>query len=109
MTRDRSASVTEDRMKSEHPSESPSIMTLSQITPSRSGTGTAWSRKGSVLRTSSGTSKTSSKAGAKNKAPGVSAKGRMIFSFGGGKAEGREDQKELLGGKGANLHGMTRL
>lgn len=38
---------------------------------------------------------------------GTSAK--LVYSFGGGKAEGAEDQKALLGGKGANLHGMTRL
>lgn len=33
----------------------------------------------------------------------------MVYTFGSGKADGRESQKELLGGKGANLHGMTRL
>ncbi|MGB3922248.1 MAG: PEP/pyruvate-binding domain-containing protein, partial [Minisyncoccia bacterium] len=33
----------------------------------------------------------------------------MVFCFGGGKADGQEHQKDLLGGKGANLHGMTRL
>lgn len=32
-----------------------------------------------------------------------------VFSFGSGKAQATEDQKELLGGKGANLQGMTRL
>ncbi len=32
-----------------------------------------------------------------------------MFSFGGKKAEAKETQKDLLGGKGANLHGMTRL
>ncbi len=36
-------------------------------------------------------------------------KQRFIYSFGGGKAEGKEHMKELLGGKGANLHGMTSL
>ena len=36
-------------------------------------------------------------------------KAKMVYSFGGGKAEGKEEQKELLGGKGANLHGMTKL
>jgi pyruvate, orthophosphate dikinase len=35
--------------------------------------------------------------------------GRLVFSFGGGKADGAEDRKDLLGGKGANLHGMTKL
>ncbi len=34
---------------------------------------------------------------------------KLVYSFGGGKADGREDQKTLLGGKGANLHAMTRL
>jgi pyruvate,orthophosphate dikinase len=34
---------------------------------------------------------------------------KFVYSFGGGKADGAEHQKELLGGKGANLHGMTRL
>jgi pyruvate,orthophosphate dikinase len=32
-----------------------------------------------------------------------------VFFFGKGKAEGRAEQKNLLGGKGANLHEMTRL
>jgi len=36
-------------------------------------------------------------------------KGKFVFSFGGGKAEGQETMKDLLGGKGANLHGMTKL
>src|SRR5690606_10823711 len=36
-------------------------------------------------------------------------KGKYVFFFGGGKAEGREEARYLLGGKGANLHGMTRL
>lgn len=43
--------------------------------------------------------KTASKTGPK----------RSVYFFGGGKAEGSEGQKELLGGKGANLHGMTKL
>ncbi len=34
---------------------------------------------------------------------------KLVYSFGGGKADGQETQKELLGGKGANLHGMTKL
>ena len=36
-------------------------------------------------------------------------KGKLAFFFGAGKAEGAEDLKDLLGGKGANLHGMTKL
>ena len=34
---------------------------------------------------------------------------KFVFSFGAGKADGHEGQKNLLGGKGANLHGMTKL
>ncbi len=34
---------------------------------------------------------------------------KMVFYFGGGKAEGRADMKELLGGKGANLAEMVNL
>jgi pyruvate,orthophosphate dikinase len=34
---------------------------------------------------------------------------RYVYSFGGGKADGRADMKNLLGGKGANLAEMARL
>jgi len=34
---------------------------------------------------------------------------RMVYFFGQGKAEGRGDQRELLGGKGAGLAEMTRI
>jgi pyruvate,orthophosphate dikinase len=34
---------------------------------------------------------------------------KYVYFFGGGKAEGRGDQKALLGGKGAGLHEMTRI
>jgi pyruvate, orthophosphate dikinase len=34
---------------------------------------------------------------------------KMIYSFGGGKAEGRADMKNQLGGKGANLAEMSNL
>jgi len=34
---------------------------------------------------------------------------RRVFFFGDGKADGRADMKDLLGGKGANLAEMTRL
>ncbi len=36
-------------------------------------------------------------------------KKKFVFFFGGGKAEGDRDMKNLLGGKGANLHEMTNL
>ncbi|MDR3606095.1 MAG: pyruvate, phosphate dikinase [Oligoflexia bacterium] len=34
---------------------------------------------------------------------------KFVYSFGGGVADGQETQRDLLGGKGANLHGMTKL
>ncbi|MGK5082716.1 pyruvate, phosphate dikinase [Bdellovibrionota bacterium FG-1] len=34
---------------------------------------------------------------------------RLVYSFGAGKADGHEGMKNLLGGKGANLHAMTQL
>jgi pyruvate,orthophosphate dikinase len=37
------------------------------------------------------------------------AKEKYVYFFGGGKAEGRADMKEKLGGKGANLAEMTSL
>ena len=33
---------------------------------------------------------------------------KFVYFFGDGKSEGRGDQKELLGGKGANLGELTR-
>ncbi|MBV9556545.1 MAG: pyruvate, phosphate dikinase, partial [Pseudolabrys sp.] len=49
--------------------------------------------------------KTAMKAAASKPA----AKGRWVYAFGGGKAEGRSDMKNLLGGKGANLAEMANL
>ncbi len=37
------------------------------------------------------------------------AKTKYVYFFGGGKAEGKSDMKELLGGKGANLAEMTNI
>src|SRR3977135_595436 len=34
---------------------------------------------------------------------------KYVYFFGGGKAEGKPDMKELLGGKGANLAEMTNI
>ena len=34
---------------------------------------------------------------------------KMVYFFGGGKAEGNSKMKELLGGKGANLAEMANL
>jgi pyruvate,orthophosphate dikinase len=39
----------------------------------------------------------------------MQSKKRHIYFFGGGKAEGRGEMRELLGGKGAGLHEMTRI
>ena len=34
---------------------------------------------------------------------------KSVFSFGGGTAEGTREWRDLLGGKGANLHEMTNM
>src|SRR3989337_4253486 len=34
---------------------------------------------------------------------------KFVYFFGGGKAEGKAGMRELLGGKGAGLHEMTRI
>jgi pyruvate,orthophosphate dikinase len=39
----------------------------------------------------------------------MQGKKKHIYFFGGGKAEGRGEMRELLGGKGAGLHEMTRI
>jgi pyruvate,orthophosphate dikinase len=53
------------------------------------------------------------RAVAAKKAAGAKAAGKSsakyVYSFGGGKADGSGSMKELLGGKGANLHEMTKL
>src|SRR5262249_30933936 len=41
--------------------------------------------------------------------PGTSLMAKYVYFFGAGKAEGRADMKELLGGKGANLAEMTNI
>jgi pyruvate,orthophosphate dikinase len=48
------------------------------------------------------------KKGVKAKAA-APAKGKLVYSFGDGKAEGRADMKNLLGGKGANLAEMSNI
>ena len=45
----------------------------------------------------------------KTAAPAAGAKGRRVYFFGDGRADGRADMKDLLGGKGANLAEMTNL
>src|SRR5512145_1792202 len=34
---------------------------------------------------------------------------KCVYFFGGGKAEGKAEMRDLLGGKGAGLHEMTRI
>ena len=34
---------------------------------------------------------------------------KYVYSFGGGKADGKANMKQILGGKGANLAEMTRI
>jgi len=43
------------------------------------------------------------------KAASAPAKGKWVYSFGGGKAEGKPNQRNLLGGKGAGLAEMANL
>ncbi|WGD50504.1 pyruvate, phosphate dikinase [Bradyrhizobium sp. CB1650] len=61
--------------------------------------------------------KVAAKAATKPAAPKVAAKpapsavkaGKWVFTFGDGKAEGKADMRDLLGGKGANLAEMANL
>ena len=53
------------------------------------------------------TTKAKPKAAAKAAATG--AKGKWVYSFGGGKAEGKPNMRNLLGGKGAGLAEMASL
>jgi pyruvate,orthophosphate dikinase len=39
----------------------------------------------------------------------MKSSGKYVYSFGKGKAEGKATMRELLGGKGAGLHEMTRI
>jgi pyruvate,orthophosphate dikinase len=39
----------------------------------------------------------------------MAKKNKYVYFFGGGKAEGKASMRELLGGKGAGLHEMTRI
>src|ERR1700746_1952051 len=57
--------------------------------------------------------KAARKAPAKKRAvakkPATPKKTRYVYYFGDGKADGNGSMKPLLGGKGANLHEMTRI
>jgi pyruvate,orthophosphate dikinase len=52
--------------------------------------------------------KGSAKAAAKASAPAAKA-GKWVYTFGDGRAEGKADMRNLLGGKGANLAEMANL
>jgi pyruvate,orthophosphate dikinase len=49
------------------------------------------------------------KAAVKRASAKTAAKGKWVYSFGGGKAAGRADMRDLLGGKGAGLAEMAHL
>ncbi|MFZ5717507.1 MAG: pyruvate, phosphate dikinase [Bradyrhizobium sp.] len=49
------------------------------------------------------------KKAAPAKAPAAAKAGKWVFTFGDGKAEGRSEMRDLLGGKGANLAEMANL
>jgi pyruvate, orthophosphate dikinase len=49
------------------------------------------------------------KAPVRSRAQAHAPKGKWVFAFGGGQAEGRADMKNLLGGKGAGLAEMANL
>ena len=49
------------------------------------------------------------KAKAKAKPQAAGKRNKRVYFFGGGKAEGNKDMKNLLGGKGANLAEMTNI
>jgi pyruvate,orthophosphate dikinase len=53
--------------------------------------------------------KSASKLANKPAAKARPSKGKWVYSFGGGRAEGRPDMRNLLGGKGAGLAEMARL
>src|SRR6202171_4795741 len=50
-----------------------------------------------------------SKPVAAKPAPEAAKSGKWVFTFGDGKAEGKAELRDLLGGKGANLAEMTNL
>ena len=53
--------------------------------------------------------KSAAKTVATKPAPDTAKSGKWVFTFGDGKAEGKADMRDLLGGKGANLAEMANL
>jgi pyruvate, orthophosphate dikinase len=70
-------------------------------------------KKSAAGRAASKSAKAAPKKSAPKKAakpkPAPARKGKWVYAFGGGKAEGRTEMKNLLGGKGANLAEMANL
>src|SRR3954452_16590517 len=68
-------------------------------------------RPASLKKPAKAKSRASSRKPAKSASkPAAPAKsGQWVYTFGGGKAQGRAGMKELLGGKGANLAEMANL
>jgi pyruvate, orthophosphate dikinase len=56
-----------------------------------------------------GSTKGSAKSSTKSLAPATSKTTKRVYFFGGAKAEGNKDMKNLLGGKGANLAEMANI
>jgi pyruvate,orthophosphate dikinase len=77
-------------------------------TPSKRPTATTAKRAVAPKRAAAASTKA---ATAKRSTPAAAApaKGKWVYTFGGGSAEGRAEMKNLLGGKGANLAEMANL
>jgi pyruvate,orthophosphate dikinase len=60
-------------------------------------------------RKSAKAAKPAKSAAAKSAAASAGRKGKWVYAFGGGKAEGRSGMRNLLGGKGAGLAEMAHL
>src|SRR5262249_56682582 len=66
-------------------------------------------KKSSAPNTRETSARKASSKTAGGKAAKKAAKGKWVYAFGGGKAEGRAAMRNLLGGKGAGLAEMAQL
>src|SRR5579862_3309699 len=62
-----------------------------------------------VAKSTKGPARARKPAARKTAAPARAKAGKFVYGFGGRRAEGNAAMKELLGGKGANLHEMAGL
>ncbi|WP_292612184.1 PEP/pyruvate-binding domain-containing protein, partial [Nitrobacter sp. 62-13] len=69
----------------------------------------AKSKSAATPRTKAASSGGARKAANKEIKAAAPARSKWVYTFGGGKAEGKAELKELLGGKGANLAEMANL